>query len=117
MKNKYLFHAHISEHTFRLIMRYFALDIEIAKISILTGVSRQSLNKISFAIRQRIANLCEEANPFKTNPNERFIAFGILKHEDRVCTQGLGMSAMPDLIVLRNRWSLPERFQQYDGLM
>ena len=117
MKNKYLFHAHITEQKFRQIMRYFALDIEISKIAILTGVSRQALNNIIFAIRQRIAYQCEEANPFKTKPDERFIAFGIIKHEDRVCTQGIGMSAMDDLVVLRNKWSLPERFQQYDGLI
>ena len=118
MKNKYLYHAHISESDFRLIMRYFALDIEIIKIAILTGISRQSLNKIIFAVRQRLAWQCEEENPLRMRSgNEEMIAFGILKHDDRICTQGFGLSAMDDLIALRHKWRVPERFHPYAGVI
>ena len=108
MKNKYLFHAHITEQKFRQIMRYFALDIEISKISILTGVSRQALNNIIFAVRQRIAALCDnEALPTGIdNP----VAVGIYKHDERIRTHCIGISAMEDLIVLRSKWSVPEQF-------
>ena len=96
-------------------MRYFALDIEISKISILTGVSRQSLNNIIFAVRQRIAALCDnESMPFDIdNP----VAVGIYKHDERIRTHCIGISAMEDLIVLRSKWSVPEIFQPYDGVI
>ena len=118
MKNKYIYHAHITETEFRQVMRYYALDIEIIKIAVLTKISRQSLNKIIFAVRQRIACQCEEENPLKMkNCNEELIAFGILKHNDRIYTQGIGLSAMYDLIALRHKWRIHDRFHPYTGVI
>ena len=116
MKNKYLFHAHITEQKFRQVMRYFALDIEISKISILTGVSRQSLNGIIFALRQRIAGLCDTETPPASDISNP-VAVGIYKEEGFIRTRCIGISAMPDLIVLRSKWSVPEIFQPYDGVI
>ena len=58
-KNKYCIRSRISEAQFRLLMKYFALDIEAKKISQLTGLSEVSLCKYLKAIRTRIAKECE----------------------------------------------------------
>ena len=58
MVNKYFIGSHISERKFRQIVRFFCLDIEAKKTAELTGISRQSINKIYAAIRQRIVDIC-----------------------------------------------------------
>ena len=65
MRNKYIFRGRISEHQFRQIIKYFALDLEASKIAILTKISRPSINRILLAIRERIAALCEDDSPCK----------------------------------------------------
>ena len=60
MKNKYVFRSHISESKFREIIRYFCMDFEASKISLLTGVSKNSLSKILKAVRLRIFRICEQ---------------------------------------------------------
>lgn len=45
-KNKYIARSRISEVKFREILKYFCLDIEATKISKLSNISRQSVNKI-----------------------------------------------------------------------
>ena len=47
MVNKYFIGSHISERKFRQIVRFFCLDIEAKKTAELTGISRQSINKIT----------------------------------------------------------------------
>ena len=59
-KNRYVIRSKISEAKFREILRYFSLDLEANKISILTGISRPSVNKYLKAIRQSIAQHCEQ---------------------------------------------------------
>ena len=54
MVNKYFIGSHISERKFRQIVRFFCLDIEAKKTAELTGISRQSINKIYAAIRQEL---------------------------------------------------------------
>lgn len=49
----------ISEKKFREILDYFCLDIEATKISVLSGVSRITLNKLFKQIRILIAKECE----------------------------------------------------------
>ncbi len=65
MRNKYIVRGRISEGKFREIVRYFALDIEATKIAKLTRLSRNTINKIVLAIRERIAEFCEMESPFK----------------------------------------------------
>ena len=62
MKNKYFDGSHISERKFQQIVRLFCLDIEAKEAAELTGVSRQSINKIFAAIRLRIFDI-SMANP------------------------------------------------------
>ena len=65
MINKYIKSSHISEHQTRAILKYFSLDIETTKIASLTGISRQTINRILTALRERIAFLCEEESVFE----------------------------------------------------
>ena len=64
MKNRYCYRSRITEKKFRELIKYFSLDLEAQKISILTGISEQSLTKYLRAIRERIAEHCEEESPF-----------------------------------------------------
>ena len=52
--------SHISRSKFREILRLFLLDIEAIKVSILTKISRPTVNKIYLEIRQIIADDCEK---------------------------------------------------------
>lgn len=60
MKNKYVFRSRLSESQFRDIIRYFSMDLETSKISLLTGVSTHSLSKLLQAVRLRIFKICEQ---------------------------------------------------------
>jgi transposase-like protein len=64
MKNKYCNRSRITEKKFREVIKYFSLDLEAQKISVLTGLSEQTLTKYLRAIRERIAEHCEEESPF-----------------------------------------------------
>lgn len=55
MKNKYMIRSRISEAKFREILKLFCLDIEAVKISKLSNISRQSINKICKNIKILIA--------------------------------------------------------------
>ena len=63
MNNRYFYGSHLKERKFRQIVRLFSLDIEAKKTAKMTGVSRQSINKIYAAIRRRIVEICEEKQP------------------------------------------------------
>jgi len=65
MKNRYIFHAHISERKFRRILRLFSLDLNAMQIADLTRVSRNSINRYLTALRERMAWLCEQAAPMR----------------------------------------------------
>jgi len=105
--NKYCHRSHISERIFRQVIRYFAMDLEATKIAELTGVSRNSVNRILKALRKRLAEHCESQSPFSdtTEVNEahpgargtqgkgghgaggRAPVFGIVQCQDKVFTQ------------------------------
>ena len=68
MLNKYIIRSRISEAKFREIIHFFCLDLEAKKIAEkkiaeISGISRNSINKIFKAIRIRIAEFCELENP------------------------------------------------------
>lgn len=65
MNNKYIIRSRISEAKTRDVIRYFSHDIEAVKISELTGLSRNTINKILKALRRRIAELCDAESIFK----------------------------------------------------
>lgn len=55
LKNKYYKLTHISERKFREILKYFCEDLTATKAASLSGVSRNSVNKIYGLLRERIA--------------------------------------------------------------
>ena len=63
MSNKYFFHSRTSEHDFRRIIHYFSVDIEASKMAVLTGLSRNTINRIISAVRRRIAECGELESP------------------------------------------------------
>ncbi len=65
MSNKYLYRSRISEAKFRELIKLFSVDLNATQISQLTNLSRNSINNILFALRVRIAKLCEQEKPFK----------------------------------------------------
>ncbi len=58
-KNKYIGRSRISEAKFRKIIKYFSLDIEANKASVLSSLNRNTLNRYYMLIRRRIAEYCE----------------------------------------------------------
>jgi len=65
MKNKYIYHSHISEKKFREIIRLFVIDIEAKKIGILTNITEKTINNILLKIRERIYELAQKESYFK----------------------------------------------------
>ena len=64
-KNKYFIRSRISERKFREIIKLFSADLTAEQISLLSGVSRNSINKILKNIRIRITEVCEKESPFE----------------------------------------------------
>ena len=63
MNNKYFYGSHLTERKFRQIIQLFCIDMEAKKVAEITGVSRQSINRIFHATRQRIIDMCEQNSP------------------------------------------------------
>ena len=105
--NKYVKRSRISETKFRDIIRYFSLDLEASKISILTRISRNTINKYLYKVRERIADYCCSESQLSEiievdesyfgakrirgkrgrGASGKVKVFGLLKRGDRVYTQ------------------------------
>ena len=144
MNNKYILHAKISEAKFRAILKYFALDIEASKISVLTGISRNTINRLLKAIRERIAECCELESPFEQGEIEidesyfgarrvrgirgrgargKTIVFGLIKRQGKVYTQIVKNCSVKELVpIIQERVGTDsvvytDGFKSYDGLV
>lgn len=143
MKNKYIIRSRISEQKFRQILRYFALDLEASKIAILTNVSRRSINDILLAIRERIAEVCEQESPVKgeievdesyfggkrikglrgRGASGKLPVFGLLKREGKVYTEVIDDCSKATLqAIIRGKIDLEsvihtDGWKAYDGLV
>jgi transposase len=62
--NRYYRRPRISEHKFRLLVRYFALDLCAADVAVLTGLTHKTVNAIFLKIRRRLAQDCACQSPF-----------------------------------------------------
>jgi transposase len=58
-KNPYVRRAKISTAKFRRFLRYFAMDMEATKIAALTGLNRNTVNRLATALRRRMAEACD----------------------------------------------------------
>ena len=63
MKNRYFFRSRISEAKFREIVRYFSVDLTALQAAELSGVNRNTINRIYRGLRERIAKACEDQRP------------------------------------------------------
>lgn len=144
MKNKYIYRSRISEAKFREIVKLFSIDIEAVKISELTGVSRNSINKILKQIRILMMNECEKISRFsgEIEIDESYFGakrirgkrgrgaggktpvFGMLKRDGYVYTQVVKNCSSKELLpILREFSNLDEStifsdsWKAYDGLV
>jgi transposase-like protein len=60
MKNKYAHRSRISVAKFREIIKYFALDLTATQIAILSGLSRNTINRYIVEMRKTIYQHCIE---------------------------------------------------------
>jgi len=144
MNNRYIFRSKISEAKFRAILKYFSLDIEASKIAVLTGISRNTINRILKAIRERIAECCELESPFDRGEVEidesyfgarrvrgirgrgargKTIVFGLIKRKGKVYTQVVKNCSVKELVpIIQERVGVDsviytDGFKSYDGLV
>ena len=64
VKNKYFKRSRILNKKFREILRLFCLDLNAIQISNLTGISRNSINKVLTKLRRVIALYCDDQSPY-----------------------------------------------------
>ena len=64
-KNKYIKRSRITETKFRELIQYFSLDLEAQKITFLTHLNRNTVNRYLRLTRERIAEHCEQQSPLK----------------------------------------------------
>lgn len=107
MENKYLKRSHISEAKFRQIVRLFSQDLMATQISELSGLNRNTINKLLLHIRTAIASYCDANTPLSgeveidesyfgprrvrgirgRGAGKKIIVFGLLKRGGKVYTQ------------------------------
>jgi transposase-like protein len=142
--NRYYRRSHITEKRFRLLVRYFAMDLSASQTALLSGISRRSVNSIFLKIRVRLFAACQAASPFGSSEVEvdesyfgsrrvrgrrgrgafgKHIVFGIYKRNGFVFTE-----IVPDVqrktlqSVIRGRVSLDsvihsDGWRGYNGLV
>ncbi len=63
MNNKHAFRSRVSEARIREIVRCFSADLTALQTAELTGINRNTINRIYLGLRQRIPIAFEEARP------------------------------------------------------
>jgi transposase-like protein len=62
-KNKYAVRSKITEAKFRQIVKLFCMDLTATQTAVLTHVNRNTVNRLYFAMRMRIAKYSSEFSP------------------------------------------------------
>ena len=143
VRNRYANRSKISEHKFRQIIRYFAVDLDASQITKLVALNRNSVNRYLRAVRERIAEFCETQSPFsgEIEVDESFFGarrikgkrgrgasgktsvFGILKRNGKVYTEIVPDCSKATLqAVIRGRVTLDsviysDGWRGYNGLV
>ena len=123
-KNRYFIRSRISEAKFREIIRQFSADLTAQQISMLSGVSRNCVNRILKNIRIRMAEYCEKNSVFDKGEIEvdesyfgprrvrglkgrgaykKTIVFGIKKRKGKVYTQIIRNCSKKEILPLIKR--------------
>ncbi len=107
MENKYLKRSHISEAKFRQFVRLFCEDMTATQIASLSGLNRNTVNRLLLHIRQTIVRYCDATSPLSgeveidesyfgarrvrglrgRGARGKTIVFGLLKRHGKVYTQ------------------------------
>lgn len=107
MENKYLKRSHISEAKFRQVVRLFCEDMTAVQIASLSGLNRNTVNRLLVHIRTVIARHCEATSLLSgeveidesyfgprrvrgmrgRGAGRKVIVFGLLKRRGKVYTQ------------------------------
>ncbi len=144
MANKYIVRSRISEAQTRALVCYFVNDIKAVKIAGLTGLSRNTVNRVLKALRVCIAWLCEQESPFEQESVEmdesyfgarrvrgirgrgargKQIVFGLIKRGGKVYTQVVKTCSVKELYpIISNHVGhdvvvYTDGFRTYDGLV
>ena len=144
MNNKYIYRSRISGAKFRSLLKCFSLDVEASKIAVLTGISRNTVNRTLKAIRKRISEFCELESPFAQGEIEidesyfgarrvrgvrgrgaggKTVVFGLIKRKGKVYTQVVKNCSVKELVpIIRKRVGIDsviytDGFKTYDGLV
>ena len=64
MRNKYMHRSHISESKFRQFVRFFVLDLCGVQIAALSGLNRNTVNRILALMRARIMEMAQRESFF-----------------------------------------------------
>ena len=142
LKNKYANRSKISEAKTRQLIRLFSLDLDAGQIAAITGLNRNTVNRYLVAIRDRIAQFCEQISPVSgqvevdesyfggkhsgkrgRGAGDKVIVFGLFKRNGKVYTQ-----IVPDVKaktlqgIIRGRVSIDsvihsDKWAGYDGLV
>lgn len=141
--NRYYRRSRISEHKFRQIIRYFALDLTANRTAQLTGLTHKTVNQIYLKIRVRLAQHCQRASPFSgtvevdesyfgarrvrgkrgRGASGKTIVFGIFKRNGKVYTEIVEDCARRTLqAIIRGRVSVDtiihsDMWRGYNGLV
>jgi len=62
--NRYVVRSRITEAQFRRLARCVAADLTAVQIAMLTGLNRNTVNRLLACLRQRMAEACELDSPF-----------------------------------------------------
>ena len=143
-KNRYFIRSRMSERKFREIIKLFSADLTAEQISLLSGVSRNSINKILKNIRIKITEVCEKESPFEKGEIEmdesyfgakrirgkrgrgsygKTIVFGLKKRKGGVYTQVIKNCSKTEILSLINKKVnkdtviFTDKFKTYDSLV
>ena len=144
MVNVYKKHSRISSSKFREVLRLFLLDIEATKVSAITNISRQSINRIFRYIRLIIAKECEKNVILEVGEIEldesyfgakrvkgkrgrgasgKIPVFGLLKRNGKLYTKIIQNCSVSEIMPIieeladKNSNVFTDGFKVYDGLV
>lgn len=143
MQNRYVVRSRVSEAVFRRFVRHVAADLTAVQIARLTGLNRNTVNRLLGCLRERMAQACELERPLRGHvevdesyfgprrvkgkagrgAGKKTIVFGICKRHGKVYTEVVeDCTKATILAVIRGRIDLrsvvhTDGFKSYDGLV
>jgi len=143
VRNRYVVRARVSEAVFRRFLRHAAADLTAVQTAALTGLNRNTINRLLGCLRERMAEACELERPFRGHvevdesylgprrvkgkagrgAGKKTIVFGICKWHGKVyteviedCTKSTILAAIRGKVDLRSVIH-SDGFTSYDGLV